>query len=288
MATRNGWRAAIGVPAGTAVALAAAGPLSWAAMEDGGVIRRSHDIDYAAPLSEADIRKRSHRRRVGGQWDELGELQLEFLIAQGLRPEHRLLDVGCGALRAGVRFVEYLQPGGYYGIDINQSLLDAGFELELPDHLRSKLPRENLRATDRFDCDFGVQFDFAIAQSLFTHMSLNQIRLCLFRVAKVMPPGARFLASYFEAPRAHPLDESCADGRLWTERDAFFYYREDLRFAARESPWKLRNIGEWGHPRHQRMVEFRRIETPVRTSRDRLERAAGQTLGPLARRLRQQ
>jgi SAM-dependent methyltransferase len=256
-------------------------------MADGSVIRRSHDIDYAKPLSEADIRQGRHRTRVGGQWDAVGELQLEFMIGQGLRPEHRLLDVGCGALRAGVRFVDYLQPGGYYGIDINQSLLDAGLDRELSDQLRAMLPREHLRATDRFDCHFGVQFDFAIATSLFTHISLNQIRLCLYRVAKVMPPDARLFASYFEAPRFHPLDESLADGRLWTERDAFFYYRQDLRFAAQGTPWKLRFMGAWGHPRNQRMVEFRRVERPSRTPRDRLARATQRMPQLLPGRLRQ-
>jgi SAM-dependent methyltransferase len=229
-------------------------------MRQDDVPRRTHDVDYAEPLSEETIRKGGHRDHVGGLWDELGDLQLSFMIARGLRPEHRLLDIGCGALRAGIRFVNYLHPGGYYGIDINQSLLDAGFEHELPDHLRPKLPADHLRATDRFDCDFGVPFDFAIAQSLFTHISLNQIRLCLFRLAKVMPPGGAFLASYFEAPRSHPLDQPRRDGALWTERNAFFYYRHDLRFAARRAPWELRYIGDWGHPRDQLMMEFRRIE----------------------------
>lgn len=257
-------------------------------MDNDDVTRRGRDIDYAKPLPEAAIRKGRHRRRVGGQWDELGELQLEFMVAQGLRPEHRLLDVGCGALRAGIRFVDFLQPGRYYGIDINQSLLDAGFERELSDNLRSKLPPDHLRATDRFECDFGVQFDFAIAQSLFTHISLNQIRLCLFRLATVMPPGGRFLASYFEAPQSHPLDKPRAGGRLWSERNAFFYYREDLGFAAQRAPWELRYIGAWGHPRHQHMMEFRRIEVkPPGKLRGRLERAARRMPELLKRHLRQ-
>jgi 2-polyprenyl-3-methyl-5-hydroxy-6-metoxy-1,4-benzoquinol methylase len=224
------------------------------------VQRRTRDIDYAAPLSEKAIQRGRHRKRVGGRWDEMGTLQLEFLIARGLRPEHRLLDVGCGSLRAGIRFVDYLAPEGYYGIDINQTLLDAGYEHELSEELRSKLPRDHLRATDRFDGDFGIPFDFAIAQSVFTHISLNQIRLCLFRVAKVMPPGGRFFASYFEAPPAHPIDKSRADGALWTERNAFFYYRRDLRYAALGMPWEVRHIGDWSHPRHQQMMEYQRLE----------------------------
>jgi SAM-dependent methyltransferase len=226
------------------------------------VERRTRDIDYAKPLSEQAIEDGAHRSRVGGLWDEMGALQLQFLVAQGLQPQHTLLDVGCGSLRAGIHFVDYLDPGRYYGVDINETLLDAGYERELADDLRPKLPRENLRATERFDCDFGVPFDFAIAQSLFTHLSLNHIRLCLYRVAKVMPVGGRFFASYFEVPRTHPLDEPLRNGRLWTERNAFFYYRRDLRYAARDMPWEVRHIGEWDHPRRQVMMEYRRVEQP--------------------------
>ena len=65
---------------------------------------------------------------------------------------------------------------------MNATLLED--DVEFSDELREKLPRENLRATDRFDCDFGVQFDFAIAQSLFTHIPLNDIRLCLVRLGR--------------------------------------------------------------------------------------------------------
>lgn len=251
-------------------------------MADDRPTRGRKDTDYGKPLSEEAIGQGRHRIRVGGQWEKLGSLQLEFMIAQGLRPKHRLLDVGCGALRAGIRFVDYLQPGGYYGIDINQTLLDAGYERELPDGLRPKLPREHLRATDRFDCDFGVLFDFAIAQSVFTHVSLNHIRLCLFQVAKVMAPGGRLLASYFEAPRAHPVDEPRPSGGLWTERNAFFYYRSDLSYAAQWAPWRVRYIGEWGHPRRQHMVEFRRIKArPL--PRNRLEHLAQGVSKPFVR-----
>lgn len=48
-----------------------------------------------------------HRDFVGGQWDELGIFQLKLLQSFGLHPEHTLLDVGCGALRGGIRFAEF-------------------------------------------------------------------------------------------------------------------------------------------------------------------------------------
>jgi SAM-dependent methyltransferase len=218
---------------------------------------RNRTFDYARPLSDEEIAAGHHRRWVGGKWEVMGPMQRDFLVAQGLTPGHRLLDVGCGALRAGIHFVEYLEPGHYYGIDINQTLLDVGHEQELPPELRERLPRDHLRATDRFDCDFDVAFDYAIAQSLFTHISLNHIRLCLYRVAQQLQPGGRFFATFFEAPPAHPVDEPHTDRARWTEQNPFFYYRRDLMWAAQCADLELHYVGKWGHPAGQRMVEFR-------------------------------
>ena len=68
-----------------------------------------------------------HRESVGGLWDQIGQLQFDFLVANGLRPEHKLLDIGCGSLRGGVKFVRYLQSGHYFGTDLNGSLLGRHF-----------------------------------------------------------------------------------------------------------------------------------------------------------------
>jgi SAM-dependent methyltransferase len=203
---------------------------------------------------------RAHRMRVGGYWDRVGKLQLDFLVAQGLKPTDRFLDVGCGALRAGVHLVEYLDPGNYYGVDIDEDLLTAGYTLELSPEQRLKLPRDHLRRTDRFDADFGVDFDQAIATSLFTHVSLNHIRLCLYRVASQMKVGGKFFVTFREAPSEFPLDGviKTKKGAKHNERDPYWYWRSDLEWAAGFSPWEFRYIGDWGHPRNQRMVELTR------------------------------
>lgn len=218
------------------------------------------EIDYAEPFSEDEIEAGAHRRRVGGKWDRLGQLQLDFLVSQGLQPSHRLLDVACGALRGGIRFVEYLDPRNYFGIDINESLIEAGLDRELPEELRPKLPRTNLRATDRFECDFGVQFDFALAQSLFTHVSLNHVRLCLYRVSRTMRTQGRFYVTFFEADPDFPIDGIVESKRgRYTERNPYWYYRRDMEWAASFSPWRMRYIGDWGHPVGQKMIELTRV-----------------------------
>src|SRR3954468_23923578 len=86
---------------------------------------------YNSSLSDEDIAQGKHRRHVGGAWEEIGRLQFDYLVSQGLRPHHRLLDVGCGAMRGGVHFAAYLDPGHYFGIDVNDRLLEAARRVEI-------------------------------------------------------------------------------------------------------------------------------------------------------------
>ena len=39
---------------------------------------------------------------IGGLWDQMGQHQFDFLKKKGLKPQHKLLDIGCGSLRGGV------------------------------------------------------------------------------------------------------------------------------------------------------------------------------------------
>ena len=99
-----------------------------------------------------------HRELVGGLWDEIGHLSFDFLVDRGLKPENHFLDIGCGCLRVGVHLVEFLEPQHYFGLDLSQNLLDAGYEVELEARgLQRKLPRRNLLC----DSD-GVVFELPL------------------------------------------------------------------------------------------------------------------------------
>jgi SAM-dependent methyltransferase len=219
--------------------------------------------DYSAiEFDEKQIAAGVHRQFVGGVWDTHGQHQFEFMKSVGLRPEHKLLDIGCGCFRAGRYFIDYLDPGNYFGIDANHSLLQTGYDIELSDAQRARLPISNLRANDRFAVDFGTQVDFALAQSVFTHVSLNHIRLCLYRASKVVKPGGSFYATFFERGPKTPVDQIIAADKpkpFYTEKNVFWYYRNDLSWAAKIGPWRVEYIGDWGHPVHQKMMRFVRL-----------------------------
>jgi len=39
---------------------------------------------------------------LGSQWWLVIEMQHDFMLTQGLKPQHRFLDLGCGALRGTI------------------------------------------------------------------------------------------------------------------------------------------------------------------------------------------
>lgn len=237
--------------------------------------------DYSdREFTPEEIANGKHRSFIGGHWDTHGKHQLDFLLANGLRPEHRFLDIGCGCFRAGRLLIDYLDSANYYGIDANLGLMQAGWDCELTDEQKAKLPITNLRANDRFNSDFGVKFDYALAQSVFTHVSLNHVRLCLQRLGHVMAPGGKFYATFYEQPPTTRLDKLKPGGRhMFTERNPYWYYRSDMKWAAKIGPWKFRYVGEWGHPNGQMMMEYTRMtEAEIAAAKSRA--AAPKKAGP--------
>lgn len=201
-----------------------------------------------------------HRAVVGGRWEEMGRLQFAFLREHGLEPDHRFLDVGCGALRGGLHFVSYLEPGRYYGIDREQRLLDAGkTELAQAD-LQDRRP--TLARIDDFGFErLGQTFDFALAQSVFSHLPVNMITRCLVNMNRVLGPGGVFYATFFENWNGRgylgPLVQG--DGIVsHYDRDPFHYTPDMFEWACKGTSLVPEYVGDWGHPRHQLMMSFRK------------------------------
>jgi SAM-dependent methyltransferase len=204
------------------------------------------------------------RSTVGGHWDEIGRLQFEYLVSEGLEPRHAFLDLGCGVLRGGLHFVRYLDRGNYYGIDISPQMIEgAGREL-VDANLADR--DAHLRVTDTFDADFGRRFDFAIAQSVFTHVPLNSIHRALGAVARSMDEGGRFYATFFRGPsgsdRFEPVAQPAHSGYepivTTADADPFHYSPADFVALCADLPFAVDDVGDWNHPRGQQMLRFRR------------------------------
>lgn len=215
--------------------------------------------NYDQQLSQEDIARKAHRGKVGGFWEELGQLQFEFMVKHGLKPSDRLLDIGCGCLRGGVHFIPYLATGHYHGLDINPSLLAAAqAEIEWAE-LQSKQPQ--LLLDEGFALHrFNTQFEAMIAVSLFTHLPMNIIMRCLAQVRQTLQPEGRFYATFFIANHSLCLDPlQHQPGNITThfDQDPFHYSMEEIQLMARHCGLQAELIGEWDHPRAQQMVLFK-------------------------------
>lgn len=99
----------------------------------------------------------------------MGATQFRLLSTLGLRARHRLLDFGCGSLRAGRLFIPYLNEGCYYGAEPNRWLVEGAIREQIGQGLVTiKGPR--FQHNDDFSVSgFSVEFDFILAQSICSH-----------------------------------------------------------------------------------------------------------------------
>jgi hypothetical protein len=134
-------------------------------------------------------------------FESAGRLQLATLVREGIFPSSKLLDVGCGCLRAGYWLVRLLDPGCYFGIEPNAKMLQAGIDYVLgPELQAAKKPLFD--TNDRYDFSvFGVKFDILLARSIWSHAPKSQIQTMLDGFVANANPGAFFLTSYYPASR---------------------------------------------------------------------------------------
>lgn len=190
-----------------------------------------------------------HRRYVGGMWDHMGRLQFDFMLAQGLQPNHCMLDVACGALRGGVRFIRYLDKGNYLGIDREQALIDIGIAKELGhDLFQRKQPEFVVSSAFEFH-RFSHVPDLSLAQSLFSHLNSTDIALCLNRLREFVKPGHIFFATFFEG-------ESKGNAARSSSLDHFEHTASEMKELGSNNGWEPKYLGDWQHPRDQMMMKY--------------------------------
>ncbi|GAA3123669.1 class I SAM-dependent methyltransferase [Planomonospora alba] len=158
-------------------------------------LRTSDHIGYYRAVMKSDT-ARNPEAAVGSKtherWLALGQMQFDYLVKHGLRPEHRMLEIGCGNLRAGRLFIDYLDTGGYYGIDISPDILVAAQKTLVTYGLRDKLPHLTPVLDLRLEFLPDAHFDVVHAHSVFSHSPLHVIEECFAHVGRVMRPGGWF------------------------------------------------------------------------------------------------
>jgi SAM-dependent methyltransferase len=155
--------------------------------------------NYAAiTLEERDIRSGAYKKYMPGgaaQWHQRGAFQFFFLKRMGLQASSRLLDVGCGPIRAGSHLIPYLNEGNYCGADYNKYFIAAARRIVEDGGLLGRRPL--LEIIHNFDfSQIPVEFDFAIVFAVLNHC--DELQRCDFfrNIEKPMKKGGRIYISH--------------------------------------------------------------------------------------------
>lgn len=125
-----------------------------------------------------------------------GRLQFELLIREGLRPNSKLLEIGCGCLNAGEFIIGYLEKGNYVGIDPNEWLRSAALRSWEFRHFIIKQKSPIFLSNQNFDASaLDTKFDFAFSHSVLSHCAHWQLEQYLRNVRRVLKPNGVILAS---------------------------------------------------------------------------------------------
>jgi SAM-dependent methyltransferase len=185
------------------------------------------------------------------QYDVIAGLQFGILFQAGLRETHKLLDLGCGSLRAGRLLIPYLRPGNYWGVEPNDWLVREGIARELgEDVIRVKQP------TFSTISDFGLsalgeRFDFVMAHSIFTHTFRDMALQGLRGVHDCLADGGMLIATF----REHP-EPTADEGSGWRYPARVMFTWDQFREIGAQAGLALRLL-QWPHPRQRWVVAAR-------------------------------
>jgi SAM-dependent methyltransferase len=186
------------------------------------------------------------------------EFLVHFVELADLRPEERVLDVGCGAGRMARPLAGYLrEPGSYEGFDVQAEAIAwcrrayadrPGFRFLHVDVRNAAYNPGGRLAAREFGFPYAdAGFDFAFATSVLTHLLADEADRYLAEMARVVRPGGRVLATLFllergDHPGAELPEQGVGHDEAWV-RDRLETHGLRLREPVRWGTWSGRADG---------------------------------------------
>jgi SAM-dependent methyltransferase len=129
------------------------------------------------------------------------------VISRGLRPEHRVLDIGSGIGNLALGLTDYLR-GSYDGIEIHPDAVAWCQRTITPKYPAFRFHRADLVShaynpkgespASAYRFPFSDRsFDFVFLGSVFTHMLPDAVEQYIREISRLLAPGGVCVASYF-------------------------------------------------------------------------------------------
>jgi SAM-dependent methyltransferase len=230
-------------------------------------------IDFLLGLKHPLVPPR-HVNFVGdGDFEATGdEFYRYFVQLAGLRPEHRVLDLGCGMGRMARPLASYLTTGSYEGLDIvpagiqwcqrSYSQSCPNFRFQLADVYNFLYNPSGRFQPAEYKFPFADrEFDFVFLTSVFTHILPSGLKQYVSEIFRTIRPDGKCLITFFllndEAKEfmsrglssrdfRFPLD-GCRIQNPRIPEDAVAYEERDIRALLAETGFEVENVqlGSW-------------------------------------------
>ena len=175
-------------------------------------------------------------------YDLIAAMTFNLLTTLGLRQHHSLLDIGCGSLRIGRLLIPYLNRGKYFGIEPNEWLVEEGIRRELGETLvQIKRPTFFFSDSPNTIAQEKIAFDFAVAQSIFSHCGIDLIKGWLSAISSSLAEDGALVATFL-------IGEEDSLRKGWIYPDCVNYRPATLERAAKDANLRF-EILDWKHPR---------------------------------------
>ncbi len=160
-----------------------------------------------ALLPPVSLRRTYYRSTAREAYRRACEAAMHELMSRGLRPDHRVLDIGCGIGNLAVPLTEYLR-GNYHGFDVNADAIDwcrRAISSRWPHFHFHHVDVESVAYHDRgthspdtfvFPLE-SASVDMAFAGSVFTHLLPAAAEQYIRECGRVLADGGTCITSFF-------------------------------------------------------------------------------------------
>lgn len=156
-----------------------------------------------------------------------GYAQFEALKLIGLQPQHKVLEIGCGALNAGIPVIDFINQGNYTGIEPNKWLVTDSLFIKQNENLDAEktpifLFNQSFDATET-----GMKYDYIFSHSIISHAAFWQLELFLRNCAGVLAPGGQLLFDLHFVGGEPGMEAETMDdqwhypGSVWVKKERF-------------------------------------------------------------------
>lgn len=136
---------------------------------------------------------------------------LEHLYQLGLRPEHRLVDYGCGSLRLGVHLIEYLAADRYFGLDVTDRFFCDGLSLIDPALRQEKRPCCQVISDESLKSLQAQRPEFVLSNAVLKHVPPDCLDAYFDAICSLAGDGTTLVIGFPASER-----EKQISGKSWS------------------------------------------------------------------------